>query len=233
MKLIKYLGLAFAFTLVGCVTPQAPVQLSSAVQGKSVVIVQGELPQAETQYTGNIGLLDYGIISATNSSLDKHLKALTFPEYQMTITTLEKKLKEKGLTISHYGKKLTADEMGKIKAAKDGKNMTDLTSYLTTSASDYVLFVLPGHLGTTRPYYGPVPTAEPVAVAAVTIQLIDVKTKELKWYSLVNATNTIAAPWDEEAFPNLTNAVYKSVNDLSRMLDAELSSGNTASKIAN
>lgn len=233
MNFVRLMGVIIAFTLAGCVTPQAPIQLAANVQGKTVLVVQGELPQAETQYTGSVGLLDYGIISAANASLDKHLKALTFPEYQMTISTLEKKLAEKGLNITHYEKKLTADEMAKIKDAKDGKNMTDLTTYLAKSTSDYVLFVLPGHLGTTRPYYGPVPTAEPVAVAAVTIQLIDVKTKELKWYSQINATNTITAPWDEKNFPNLTNAVYKSVNDLSRMLDAELTSGNTAAKIAN
>ena len=233
MNFVKLLGIAFAFTLVGCVTPQAPVKLSTAVEGKTVLVVQGELPQAETQYTGSIGLLDYGIISAANSSLDEHLKALTFPEYQMTLSTLEKKLTEKGIKIAHYKSKLTADEMGKIKDAKEGKNMTDLTVYQAQSPTDYVLLVLPGHLGTTRPYYGPVPTAEPVAVAAMTIQLIDVKTNELKWYSQINATNTIVAPWDEKSFPNLTNAVYKSVNDLSRMLDAELSSGNTASKVAN
>ena len=86
-----------------------------------------------------------------------------------------------------------------------------------------MLLVLPGHIGTTRSYYAMMPTSEPTVVSGVRVVLIDVKTNDLKWYRYITSSKTIPAPWDEANYPNLTSSLYKSVDELNKLVEAELS----------
>ncbi|WP_333797789.1 hypothetical protein [Rheinheimera sp.] len=225
MNLLRYMASAFTLlVLTGCAAVQQDVKFQSAgLENKSIVIVKSELKPAETQYTGSVGLLDYGIISAANSGLDRHLKALTFSEFDRVYSTIESNLKKHNISISYAPNILDRKTVDKIKAPKNGKNVNDLAALTGNSSANYVLLILPGHFGTTRSYYGPVPTSEPTAVSGVQIQLIDAKTNELKWYRYISSSKTIPAPWDEANYPNLTSSLYNSVNELSKLIEAELS----------
>lgn len=179
-------------------------------------------------------MLDYAIVSAANAGLDKHLKTLTFAEFDQVYSVIETQLKKNKANVSFEAKSLDRKAIEKIKAPKNGKNVNDLAAFTDVSKADYVLLVLPGHLGTTRSYYGFMPTSEPTTVAGVQVALIDVKTNELKWYRYVSSSKTIPAPWDEESFPNLTSNLYKNVDELSKMVEAELSGmAPTNTKVAN
>ncbi|HAT42467.1 MAG TPA: hypothetical protein DCS87_12215 [Rheinheimera sp.] len=236
MSLLRVFTTAVTFlVLTGCAAVQQDVRFQSAgLENKSVVVVKGQLPAAETQYTGSIGLLDYAIVSAANAGLDKHLKTLTFAEFDQVYSVIETQLKKNKANVSFEAKSLDRKAIEKIKAPKNGKNVNDLAAFTDVSKADYVLLVLPGHLGTTRSYYGFMPTSEPTTVAGVQVALIDVKTNELKWYRYVSSSKTIPAPWDEESFPNLTSNLYKNVDELSKMVEAELSGmAPTNTKVAN
>lgn len=236
MSLLRVVATAVTFlVLTGCAAVQQDIKFQGAgLENKSVVVVKGELPVAESQYTGSIGLLDYGIISAANSGLDKHLKGLTFSEFDQVYGTIETQLKKNKANVSFEAKVLDRKAIEKIKAPSNGKNVNDLKTFTDVAKADYVLLVLPGHLGTTRSYYGFVPTSEPTTVAGVQVILIDVKTNELKWYRNISSSKTIPAPWDETNFPNLTSNLYKNVDELNKLMEAELSgAAPTNTKVAN
>lgn len=236
MSLLRLFASAMTLiVLTGCATVQPDVNFQSAgLEGKSVVVVKSELPPAETQYTGSIGLLDYGIISAANAGLDKHLKSLQFSEFNQLFSTIETQLKSKKANVTFEQKVLDKKAVEKLKAPKNGKNTNDLTAYTDVSKADYVLLVLPGHIGTTRSYYAMMPTSEPTVVSGVRVVLIDVKTNDLKWYRYITSSKTIPAPWDEANYPNLTSSLYKSVDELNKLVEAELSgTAPTNTKVAN
>lgn len=55
-------------------------------------------------------------------------------------------------------------------------------------------------------------------------RIIDLNSKDLKWYSIINPTKVIPTPWDESEaqYPNLTNAIYQSLNDSFEIIRSQL-----------
>jgi len=62
----------------------------------------------------------------------------------------------------------------------------------------------------------------------MTVRIVDLHSKQLHLYSRVNASKVIPLPWDESDsnYPNLTNAVYQSVDEAFRVSKLLLTSNN-------
>lgn len=220
--------------VVGCVSLPDPVPFSMPkVDETKLGIVLVEQSEASATYTGSIGLLDLAIISAANSSLNKHLKTLSFDDYQALPVTLKESLESKGYDVV-IKKQLSLDEGKKLKLPKNGQSQN--TGYYTemglSDNVDYLLVLRSGALGTTRPYYGPVPTANPLTNANIIVELTDLKTSKVLWYKVATSQQVIQEPWDESkaGYPNLTSGLFSSVNQAIEMLKADVENPGSSQK---
>ncbi len=225
---IKYFTLFIATAiLAGCASTQAPIKMSSQVfNNKDAVIgiVSTEMPEAAAQYTGSIGLLDLAIISGANSSLNKHLEKLSFEEYQELPQIIKASLDKNELSVKIIEKQISLDDAGDLERPKKGMSKDDFSKYKKDYGLDYLVLLKANAIGTTRSYYGFIPTSEPATQVSITGQMIDLKTKKLVWYLDSLSTNAIESPWDEadEKFPNLTSALYRTLNESIQKLKFDL-----------
>ena len=78
--LILVLMILLSTGLTGCALPvQPPVDISHNFwqeKDKTIGVIMSEIPEPETTIVGASCLLCYGVASAANSSLDKHLKTI-------------------------------------------------------------------------------------------------------------------------------------------------------------
>jgi hypothetical protein len=232
MRLLKlFASLSLLLSLIGCATIQAPIPLSSNVfdyKTKKIGIIYTDIPKAETVYTGSIGLLDYAIISATNNSLDKHLATLSFPEYETFVKSIRENLENNGLDLVLVDPPLNRKAAKGLKRPTEGQSKNDFSTQQSKYNLDMILLIDFKSVGTTRSYYGFIPTSEPLAQSVITGQLIDLSSNELLWYSNTVTKKTIPTPWDEVdgSFPNLTTTVYQSLDESFKVINYELE-GNT------
>lgn len=215
--------------MVGCVAVQQPISfsLSPETAKGSIGIVQVESPVPGAQYTGNIGLLDLAIIAAANGGLNKHLKQQDFAaDYQKLPTELQGILEAKGYKVVMIDKDINTKVAAKFKAPVKGVNKTNFSSYKTQYGVDHLLILAMPSVGTTRSYYGPIPTSEPLATATISVELVDLNSNKVEWFSRETSSHVIEKPWDEGSknWPNLTNAVFTSVDEAVKLIKTELQS---------
>ena len=221
-NITRILVILLVFLTVGCVSIPSAIKLDETADTKNIKVgvLLAEPKQADTFFTGSIGLLDLAIIYGMNESLREHLKTLEFKGFSKVGTGFTDILKEKGFVAELIEQPMPRAEANKLKLHENGKSPNDLSSY--ADRYDRVLLLRIGSIGTTRDYYGPLPTSEPVATATLIGELVDVKTKKVYWYQNLSATKVIPEPWDEQGYPNLTNSVYAALNDSTEKLKAAL-----------
>jgi hypothetical protein len=218
MKLLKLIfSFALLLSVIGCATTQKPIPFSSTVfnENKKIGIVYTAVPKATTSYTGSIGLLDYAVISAANEGLDSYLATLTFPEYDQFQSALAESLTSKGINLIEIKEPITREKAKNLKRPSEGKSKNDFSEYKSEYDLDMLILIDLTAIGTTRSYYGFLPTSEPLAHSSVVGQLIDLESNQLHWYSSTVNIKTIPTPWDEAdaSYPNLTTSVYQSLDE--------------------
>jgi hypothetical protein len=208
----------------GCVSVQEPVPLQPiANQTAKVGVMYVEAVPAETQYTGSIGLLDYAIIAGVNKSLDTYLKSLTFEDYPVLVNEVTSKLQAKGFNAQLIDPPISLDLAKKIDLPKENKNDSDFSAITKGQDIDYLVLIQKPAIGTTRSYYGPVPTSEPLAMVALRVEMVELATGNLLWYRNLREVATIDTPWDEpDTYPNMTNSIYKNFNTAMQKVLLEL-----------
>ena len=226
-KKLLLLSLIFfsTLTLIGCVNIPEPIPLQIPSDDKvNIGVILTEPPEAAAQYTGNIGLLDLAIISGANSALNSHLKTLTFEDYEALPAQIVEILEARGFHAQVIDQVIPRDIAKKLSSHKEGLSQNDFLPYLDNIDVDYVLLLNMSAIGTTRPYYGFLPTAPPQANTALWGELVNLGSKKVFWYKGINSLKTIPEPWDEpdQGYPNLTNAVYLSLNEVLEMVKVEL-----------
>ncbi len=214
------LVLGMALVLGACASTQEAVPFSQNIdKNKKIGVMYVEPVKAETGYTGQIGLLDYGIISAVNAGLDKHLKAQVFDEYQALPQQLTDALNAKGYQANLVTEAITRKVADKFKTPSKNINKTDFSKYKEAHGIDYLVLVDMPSIGTTRSYYGPVPTSEPLASARVQVQMVDLNNGAVVWFNNAYQSKVIEMPWDEsDGYPNLTNAVYTNLHSVVQVI---------------
>ncbi|MDZ7925442.1 MAG: hypothetical protein U5M23_15650 [Marinagarivorans sp.] len=227
---ITALGLSL---FAGCASIPATIPFTAPVKADAKIgILLSENSKASANYTGSIGLLDLAIIATANSKLNKHLGELKFTSFDEMGTKIEAMLDEKGFDASVIETRLDNKTANKLKTHKDGTSLNDYSTYKQKYGLDYILVLRMEHIGTTRPYYAPVPTAPPTATATIWGELVNLQDKKVSWYRLTNTNLSIPTPWDEEGFPNLTNEVYSSLEKTIESIKHDLNTASTAAKPA-
>lgn len=230
-NITRILIILLVFSTVGCVSIPAAIDLDARENPKDIKVgvLLAEPKQAEPFFTGSIGLLDLAVIYGMNTSLNDHLKTLEFKSFSKVSAGFASILKEKGYIVDIIDKPLPRADVSKLKLHENGKSPNDYSKYI--GKYDRILLVRIGSIGTTRDYYGPLPTSEPVATATLIGELVDIKTGKVYWYQNLLATKVIPEPWDEkeQGFPNLTNSVYSALDESTEKLKAALTF-NTSNK---
>lgn len=221
MKLFSITALLLLVT--ACATPPPTISFTEpASKEAKIAVVYVEPQKSRANYTGNIGLLDFAIIAAANSGLNNHLEGLSFDDYIQLPKDLSAALIEKGYSAVVAEKPMPIDLAKKLKNHKQGVSRNDYSRYKEDLDVDHVLIIRMPHAGTTRPYYGFMPVMEPMATASLWAELVEIETNKVMWYQNLSTKTLIPGPWDEKNYPNLTNSVYTSVNQVIEMLKADM-----------
>lgn len=215
--------------LIGCAHVQKPIQMDSSYlssnNGKIGVAI-AKAPEAGFQPLGNIGLLDFAIISGATGELTDHLKTLNPKDFVRVKDTAIKVLTQKGIKTVSIKEEIDLSKLPDT-SGKDGFAARDFASIKKKYGITSLLLLRLSSYGIKRNYYGFIPTTEPNSYASIEGQLIDLTTNALKWHYAEKLEDSIAQPWDEpEAkFPNVTNSVYHTIEKSSFAIKQSLIKG--------
>jgi len=219
-NLFRLTAVSALVALVGCATPQPPVALDQSFytqEGKTVGVMLKVPEKPGLALEGNIGLLDYAIISAATSSLSDNIESQDLGEFVAVSEDLSHSLEGQGFKVVRLQAPEKEPKLAKFKdpdskdqtyfAAKDHRGMAGQYQV------DYLLELTATRAGLARPYYGFVPTDSPRAVFDVHGELIDLSNNQLLWFATMPHAAYADGEWDEgPKFPGLTNSYYVVMN---------------------
>ena len=217
--------------LFGCATVTKPVPLDPKFwqnkdQTIGVAVTKSEPPTA--YMLGNQGLLDIVINRANASQLIDHLAKLKLPKLEAIANDFITQLKARGFNV-----KLIEQAIDESKQAKFSGSSSETVQYpkydyrkYKADGFDRLLIVSVDRVGTTRNYYGFLPTSAPQADFALRGQLVNLDTNELLWYTNDTSHLPIADPWDQPpSFENVTAAVNTNVDQGIEKMEQSFFSG--------
>lgn len=224
----KFTFLAIVFTVLfasGCAHVQPPISLPSTYLANNakptIGVVKASTPTARTVNTGSMGLLDYAIVAAMNASLTDHLESLDLSEFSDLHTLMIEKLKADGFKVVFIDDEINWERLPKF-GEQVGFAVKDFRDFKTKYHVDQLLVLQLVSAGTTRSYYGPMPTSEPQAFATAQGQLVDLSNNQLVWYFEAKENIAINGAWDEPdlQFPLITNSLYQCVESAKNNLQS-------------
>jgi hypothetical protein len=228
---MKTTAFVFVAALVGVLSGCAGVQYKPIAvdagfwQDRQAVIgvAAEKIPEADAYMLGNQGLLDIAINRGNAARMVEQLKKLDVRRAAAIPDNLAEGLGRRGFKTNKLGTidvatfpEFSANANPELHAPRDFRG-------LASKGIDRLLLVSVQRIGTTRNYYGFVPTSAPRALFTVKGQLVDLKTNKLIWYDRYDTTAAVAGPWDQDPdFPNLSAAVMKNMADGAAMLERSL-----------
>lgn len=206
---------ASLLVLAGCAT-QPPVAIDDTYwndTSKKVGIAFSPLPKATGHKTGSQGLLDIAINEAVADKVDQHLESLSLEEFYEVRDIVAKFFQDKGFNVVVLEESIDANNLSKNKDKKTGYADKDFTALRQEHNIDQLLYFNLVAAGTIRSYYGFIPTSDPKGYFLGHGMLINLDDNKLLWYKNSFAEQPVAGEWDQPdtAYPNLTNAVYKAL----------------------
>ncbi len=217
-KIFKGIILLSLLGLFGCAHVQKPITLDSNYlkPGKKVGVLVANLPEGSFMPAGQIGLLDYAIISGANGDLEEHLKQVKANDFIQTKNQFLNILKKRGIKAVEIKEIVDLDKLPS-NGEKEGFSVKNFSQIKNKYDINDLLVLRLVNFGVTRNYYGFVPTSGPNGFAAIEGQLIDLNSHQLKWYYRESLQNAISEPWDEPGlkFPNVSEGVYKAIEQAS------------------
>jgi hypothetical protein len=217
MRLLKLCALALAGVIVtGCAAFQPPVPLSGEFTQNPGLQVGLALRSPETpSFTteGNVGLLDYAIISAAMLSLKEHVKTLDLSEFKTIEQEIAHLLQQQGFEAQVIPEFPDMETLEKFtdpdKEDTEYYAPQDMTPFAKALGVDYLITLEVFRAGFARPYEGFIPMDSPRAVFDIRGQLIDLRSNRLLWFAGIHKANSPDGAWDEPpSFPGLTNSYY-------------------------
>jgi hypothetical protein len=199
--------------LSGCATTvQPPLEISNNFwqeKDKTIGVIMSEIPEPETTIVGASCLLCYGVASAANSSLDKHLKTVPTEDVAILKDKVVELLTKRGMKVKVLEENIEVRKLEKFKSKAVNVAQKDFSSFQTTSL-DYLLVIDVHQVGAHRTYASYVPTSDPLSVFSGLAYIIDIKTNKYAWYFPFNHKKPADLEWDEPpSFPGLTNSLYE------------------------
>ncbi len=226
---------SFGFLLVlavsllsGCatLTPQIAVDKTFWDGENQVVgVVVAKSPNATHQMTGLVGLLDMAINKEAASDLIAHLETQQPITLEETAAKFVDRLKQRKISASIIEKQVDINTLPELDGAEKGGKYyagRDFSSLAEKHNVDKIILLSITQVGTTRGYYGFIPTSDPQGACSVVGQLIDAKTNQLLWNSAKTANTEAEGDWDTPPeFSSLTKAMHTSVEDAVSRLDTD------------
>lgn len=212
-KIILLFALSF---LVGCASVTKPVSLKSNFwenkqQSIGVATTASGLPTATL--TGSQGLLDYAINKGNAKSLIAHLEKLELPKLKDIPNDFATQLQSRGFNVKKIEQAIDNTKLSKFSGKSETAQFAEFDyRNLKLEGIDRLLLISVDRVGTTRNYYGFIPTGPPQADLALKGQLIDLNTNELLWYTNDISALPIAEPWEQPNFENVTTSVKTNVD---------------------
>ncbi len=199
--------------LTGCATPvQPPVDISNNFwqeKDKTIGVIMSDIPEPETTIVGANCLLCYGVASAANSSLDKHLKTIPTEDVAVLKHKVVELLSQRGMKVELLDEDIAVRKLAKFKSKEPNFAKKDFRSFQERSL-DYLLVIDVHQVGAHRTYASYVPTSDPLSVFSGLAYIIDLKTNRYAWYFPFNHKKPADLEWDEPpSFPGLTNSLYE------------------------
>jgi hypothetical protein len=199
--------------LTGCALPvQPPVEISHNFwqeKDKTIGVIMSDIPEPETTIVGASCLLCYGIASAANSSLDKHLKTIPTEDVGILKQKVFDILTDRGMNVTMLDQDIAVGKLKKYKSKEPNVALKDFSAFKEKSL-DYLLVIDVHQVGAHRSYSGYVPTTDPLSVFSGLAYIIDLKSNKYAWYHPFDHKMPADLEWDEPpTFPGLTNSLYE------------------------
>lgn len=224
MKLIKTtIFVICAMLLSACgTTPQQNVTLQSNMINaeKKVGIFVKKLDIATTNIYGASCLLCYGVASAANAELDKHLKTLPITDLESSKSILVNGYKTKANSVEFV--EISEQELKKLKKFKgeQGFAKTDFRTLKESKNIDVLVVLEYSEHGAYRSYNAYVPTSDPQGYVKGLVYSVDLESNQYLQYLSLDHKVIVEGEWDEpkEQFPGVTNAYFQAVENAKESL---------------
>jgi len=224
----KLLVLSFVVLfLSGCVsmTPDYSVREQFwAEKNKVIGIATTELPKPSTYQTGNQGLLDVAINSSGASELTKHMNQQDISSFYGARDQLFEYLKAKGYKVKKISEPIKEKELAKFEAVNNADKKIfysnkDYRPLKQKLGVDKVIVLSVLQAGTSRNYYGFIPTSKPVGTSSMRGQIINLENNQIEWNQSVSRSTPAAGNWDNPpSYPELTEAFKSAFSETKLML---------------
>jgi hypothetical protein len=214
-------GLALVFialaALTGCATPQPPVAMDQAFWAEKqdrIGIAITEIPAPSVQMTGQQGLLDIAVNKGMASGLTKKVESWDSTSLRGLQQKVAERLQAQGYSVKLLDKPYDFKDFKKAQR-KLGYADLDMTPLKAQEGIDKVVLLMVGVNGTTRSYYGMIPTSDPVSLVTMVTTIVDLDDNRLVYFQPSAVSRAAQGEWDESPeYPNLTNAFYKALDEV-------------------
>ena len=221
-------GLVLASLLLACssrvprIGPTAQIWSDpTAVVGVAVAV----LPVAAVYKDGQQGLLDMAINEAAAGDLAAHLETLDVSRFRQTADVVMAKLRARGLQTVKIEQPIDPAQFPERSAGGDGKQFADrdYSSLERSTGIQRLVLLRLASVGTTRSYFGFVPTSAPHGYARATGQMIDLQTGQLLWSAASTRRQDVIDEWDQPpSFPNVDRAIAEALRIVGKDLAGDL-----------
>ena len=219
-------ALFLAAVLTSCATPPKPIELTKDFwERKGVLgIATATYPKATAYTTGQQGVLD--LLITRSGELPGFIEKMDVATLLSAIPEdLSTKFRAQGFEVKQSFK-LETSKFAKFESTPSQRFYADFDfrPVRQTEQVDRLLLITVEAIGTTRPYYGFLPTGPPKGMITWRGELIDLSTNELLWRYTEAQTVPVYDPWDEPPnYPRIVDAVTRAVDSAKRTLEFRLS----------
>lgn len=218
LKMNKIGLFLIAVLLGGCATTSKPVSLAPSFwenkQQLVGVAVSKSNPPVATM-TGSQGLLDLAINRGNAKQLISYLEKVDLPKLASLPNNFLTQLQARGFNVKKIDEQIDVTKLAKFSGKSTETQQFseyDFAKFKELGV-DRLLLISVNRVGTTRNYYGFIPTNPPQADLALNGQLIDLKTHELLWNETIVNNTPVAEPWDQPpSFENVGAAVKSNLD---------------------
>jgi len=225
--------IAFAFLtsfLSGCATVTKPVTLNPSFwenrqQNIGVAVTAAKPPTA--YMLGNQGLLDIVINRANAKDLIAYLEKLDVPRLKAISQDFVTQLQARGFNVKVIDQPIDNEKLAKFSGTSDKQSFSDIDyRSFKSEGIDRLIVISVDRVGTSRNYYGFIPTNSPQADLALSGKLVDLHNNELLWYAKEENKLPVSEPWDQPtSFENITAAIQLNAEQSSEKFEQSFFAG--------
>ncbi|GMM85062.1 hypothetical protein [Pseudoalteromonas sp. MTN2-4] len=196
-------------------TPQPTVSLKPEVLNaeKKIGIYFAKAEAPTTNIHGAYCLLCYGVASAANATLDKHLKTLPIADLESTKELVLEGYKKSSDNVSYI--ELSENEVKKLKKFKGelGFAKKDFRPLKESKNIDVLVVVEYWAHGAYRLYDAYIPLTDPQGYVTGVVYSVDLNDNQYIQYQKIDKKVVVDGEWDEPSlnFPGVTNAYYQAL----------------------